>query len=112
MDGKNHAAPPGLVDLFAYPFMSCLVERRTRRIARGTSVEAGPLSHHSTNTPQPLSKLEEAVLIVCTGATGLTTHDGPLVKPNGGQARPVFCANAFSQPARWRACSTFFLTNP
>ncbi|HEY0783331.1 MAG TPA: hypothetical protein VGE98_12810, partial [Thermoanaerobaculia bacterium] len=31
------------------------------------------------------SKLEEAILIVATGAVGLTTHDGPLNKPEGGK---------------------------
>src|ERR1700719_3874585 len=84
MNSNRHPIHPGLDDLFTYPFMSCLMERRTRRIARSTSIEAGPLSHHSKNNPDPLSKLEEAVLIVCTGITGLTTHDGPLVKPTGG----------------------------
>ena len=74
----------GLDDLFAFPFMSCLTQRRTRRVARGTSLSAGPLSHTSSNDPAPLSKLEEAVLIVSTGATGMTTHDGPLFKPGAG----------------------------
>ena len=83
MNGGNHGHN-GLNDLLSYPFISCLEERRTRRIARGTSIDAGPLSHASTNRPAPLSRLEEAVLIVCTGATGVTTHDGPLEKPNGG----------------------------
>lgn len=73
-----------LEDLFAYPFMSALVERRTRRVARGTSIEAGPLTHHSTNQPAPLTPLEEAILITCvTGVTGITMHDGPLTKPDG-----------------------------
>src|SRR4029079_1190544 len=54
------------------------------RIPRGFSVDAGPLSHKSTNKPAPLSKLEEAILITCiTGITGVTTHDGPLTKANG-----------------------------
>ena len=63
--------------------MSCLTERRTRRIARGTSLNAGPLSYQSTNQPEPLSPIEEAILIVSTGVTGLFTHDGPLVRPDG-----------------------------
>ena len=71
-------------DLFDYPLMSALIERRTRRIPRGLSVNAGPLSHESNNQPAPLSKLEEAILITCiTGITGVTTHDGPLTKANG-----------------------------
>src|SRR5688572_17498164 len=73
-----------LDQLFRYPLMSAITERRTRRIARGTSINAGSLSHESKNKPEPLSKLEEAILITCvTGITGVTTHDGALVKPNG-----------------------------
>jgi len=83
MDTKGVEQHQGLKDLFAYPFMSCLAERRTRRIARGTSINAGPLSYQSSNEPAPLSRLEEAVLIVSTGVTGLSMHDGPLIRPDG-----------------------------
>ncbi len=73
-----------LEDLFGYPLMSALTDRRTRRIPRGQSLDAGPLTHESHNEPAPLTALEEALLITCiTGITGVTTHDGPLVKPNG-----------------------------
>jgi hypothetical protein len=48
-------------------------------------VDAGQLVHVSHNEPAPLTKLEEAVLIVSTGATGLTTHDGPLRFPPQGR---------------------------
>ena len=72
-----------LKSLFEYPLMSALVERRTRRVARGQSI-SGPLSHESVNQPEPLTPLEEAILIACaTGITGTTTHDGPLIKKNG-----------------------------
>lgn len=75
---------PALQDLFDYPLFSALTERRTRRIPRGFSVNAGALSHESRNAPSALSKLEEAVLITTiTGITGATTHDGPLLKPDG-----------------------------
>ncbi|MEP6992236.1 MAG: hypothetical protein ABJA80_14990 [bacterium] len=80
----NASQHPSLTDLFDYPLMSALIERRTRRIPRGQSVNAGPLTHQSTNQPAPLSRLEEAILITCiTGITGVTTHDGPLTKANG-----------------------------
>jgi hypothetical protein len=75
----------GLKDLFDYPLMSAINERRTRRVSRGTSVPAGPLSHVSQNQPARLSPLEEAVLIVSTGLTGVMMHDGPLDLPNGGK---------------------------
>jgi len=91
VDGVNGATPAptpkrrGLEELFQYPLMTALTERRTRRVARGVSVDSGELSWHSTNEPTPLSKLEEALLIVSTGITGITIHDGPLMKPDGGQ---------------------------
>ena len=68
----------GLDELFSYPYISCLRDRRTRRVACGVSIDAGPLSHQSTNAPKPLSKLEEAVLIVSMGTTGVVMMDGPL----------------------------------
>ncbi len=78
------AVNPGLADLLRYPLMSALAERRTRRIARGTSLSSGSLSHTSTNDPAPLSPLEEAVIVVSTGLTGPVMHDGPLKRPDGG----------------------------
>ncbi|MGB7820450.1 MAG: hypothetical protein WBL35_17150 [Ornithinibacter sp.] len=82
--GAEASGHSPLEDLFRYPLMSALTERRTRRIPRGQSLDAGPLTHESQNEPAPLTPLEEALLITCiTGITGVTTHDGPLVKPNG-----------------------------
>jgi hypothetical protein len=83
MNPQQHSTSQPLQDLFSYPFMSCLIERRTRRVARGTSINAGQISYKSPNDPAPLSPLEEAVLIVSTGVTGFTTHDGPLIRPDG-----------------------------
>ncbi len=74
---------PGLRELFRYPLVSAIAERRTRRVARGVSISAGPLSHESTNEPAPLSKLEEALLIASTGVTGVVNHDGPLFTVDG-----------------------------
>jgi hypothetical protein len=79
---ERHA---GLEDLLGYPLMSAIMGRRSRRVSRGTSVTAGPLSHESTNPRAPLSELEEAVLIVSTGLTGITHMDGPLDIPDGGK---------------------------
>lgn len=82
--GTSAHTHPGLDDLFQYPLMSALVERRTRRVARGVSIDAGDLSYQSSNQPAPLSPLEEAILAVtATGVTGMTMHDGPLTKPGG-----------------------------
>src|SRR5580765_4067296 len=75
--GASKAPHPGLADLLSYPLMSCLQDRRTRRVARGVSITAGDISHESTNAPAPLSALEEAILIAATGVTGAVMHDGP-----------------------------------
>ena len=74
----------GLRELFSYPLMSAITERRTRRVARGTSITSGPISHTSTNAPAPLTPLEEAILVVATGLTGrVTMHDVPALNDDG-----------------------------
>ncbi|HEY5058406.1 MAG TPA: hypothetical protein VII51_05260 [Gaiellaceae bacterium] len=73
----------GLEDLFGYPLMACLQDRRTRRVAQGVSLMAGELSYESSNAPSPLTPLEEAILIAATGVTGAVMMDGPLDKPSG-----------------------------
>jgi hypothetical protein len=107
-------AHPGLTDLLGYPLMTALAERRTRRIAQGVSVLAGPLSHTSTNPPKPLSALEEAILVVSTGLTGPVMHDGPLKKPDGrdelGSPFDHVIGKTASSPDNAHATS-FFLIN-
>ncbi len=68
----------GLKELFDYPLLSAILHRRSRRVAQGTSIHSGAMSHESTNAPAPLRPLEEAILIASTGLTAITTHDGPL----------------------------------
>jgi hypothetical protein len=108
------ARNPGLNALFQYPLMSAISERRTRRIARGTSLLADGLSYTSTNKPAPLSALEEAVLIVSTGITGSVMHDGPLQIPGGGLELGTPFVNALgrsaSSPDNSQATS-FFVIN-
>jgi len=89
----------GIEALFQYPLMAALFDRRTRRIARGTSVMANGLSHTSTHAPAPLSALEEAVLIVSTGLTGSVMHDGPLEIPTGGNELGTPFVNALGRSA-------------
>ena len=82
-------AHKGLDELFKYPLMDAIVDRRTRRVAQGMSIDSGPLSHTSDNPPSPLSKLEEAVMIVSNGLTGSSTmHDVPTRNAKGEAAFP------------------------
>jgi hypothetical protein len=97
-DGPAHTT--ALDELFRYPLMSALAERRTRRIARGVSIEAGDLSYKSPNPPEPLGEVEEAVLVlVAAGVAGVTTHDGPLNMPGGGRELGTPFLNAVARTA-------------
>jgi len=63
-------APPGLHDALTYPFFQCVVDRKSRRVGLGMTVESEILDYSSPYRPVPLSELEEALL--CTAGTGLT----------------------------------------
>ncbi|MBA2810305.1 hypothetical protein E0500_023660 [Streptomyces sp. KM273126] len=76
---------PGLEDLFRRPLLETVWRRRTHRVSRGASVTAGSMSYSSPHTAQPLSELEEAVLIAITGCTGLTMPDRPFDDPRDGK---------------------------
>ena len=108
------ASHPGLTDLLNYPLMTAFAERRTRRIARGVSLDAAGLSYKSPNQPAPLSPLEEAVLIVSTGLTGPVMHDGPLKMRDGrdelGSPFQHVIGRTASSPDNAHATS-FFLIN-
>lgn len=74
----------GFREALRYPFFDALFHRRSRRISKGIrSVPAGSLSYQSTQEPQPLSPLEEALLIAATGVTGVTFPDTPFQNEQG-----------------------------
>ena len=67
-----------------YPLLQAIFQRRSRRIAKGIrSVPAGSLTYRSNQSPQPLTSLEEAVLIAVTGTTGITMPDRPFEDEDG-----------------------------
>jgi hypothetical protein len=67
-----------------YPLFRALFNRRSRRISKGIpEVRAGSLTYRSSQKPQPLSPLEEAVLIAATGLTGVTFPDRPFQDEQG-----------------------------
>jgi len=84
--GLDVASDPlaGLESASQYPLLSAIFNRRSRRISKGLkTVPAGSLSYASTQEPQPLSPLEEALLIATTGVTGVAMHDVPFKTPDG-----------------------------
>jgi hypothetical protein len=67
-----------------YPLWDALFNRRSRRISKGLkSVPAGRNSYRSHQQPQPLTELEEAMLIAATGITGSTLPDRPFQDEQG-----------------------------
>lgn len=83
---KNfHVTDKGLEYALNYPLFKAIFERRSRRMSKGVKVvSAGPLSYTSTQEPQPLDPLEEAVLIIiATGITGRTVPDRPFQDEHG-----------------------------
>jgi hypothetical protein len=76
--------PIGFDEMRKYPLFDALFKRRSRRISLGIpSVPAGSNTYKSTAKPQPLSPLEEAVLISAVGMTGLTMPDRPFETATG-----------------------------
>lgn len=105
----------GLQDALNYPLFSAIFNRRSRRISKGiASVPADSLSYTSTQEPQPLTPLEEALLIAATGVTGVTMPDMPQQTEDGKDlvGSPLLEANgrAASSPDNAQA-THFFLIN-
>ena len=71
----------GLDALTELPLLTSIWRRRTHRVSRGTSIDAGSMSWASSEPRTPLTELEEAVLISLTGCTGLTMPDRPFADP-------------------------------
>jgi hypothetical protein len=75
----------GLDALLARPLVESIWRRRTHRVSRGVPLlKAGSMTYTSSQTPAPLSELEEAVLIAISGHTGLTMPDRPFQDPASG----------------------------
>src|SRR5215212_10295188 len=78
------AADEGFWKALDYPLLSAILHRRTRRISKGIrEIRAKSLTYTSKEKPQPLTKLEEALLIFTTGITGIVLHDMPFQTPEG-----------------------------
>jgi hypothetical protein len=82
--GIHHHSEAGLDSVLSYPLLQAIFDRRSRRISKGLqSVPAGSLSYVSKHEPEPLTELEEALLIVATGVTGVTMPDQPFTTEDG-----------------------------
>src|SRR5437868_4014290 len=63
-------------NLKAYPLLTALKERRSRRFGLGMKMPAGPLAFESRHAPSPLTEQEEAALVFAAcGITGPALAD-------------------------------------
>ena len=83
-DSTTHGQA-GLDALLERPLLTSIWQRRTHRMSRGSSIEAGSMSWSSNEPRTPLTELEEAILVSLTGCTGLTMPDRPFFDPRDGQ---------------------------
>lgn len=84
-DPMHTHSQAGFEALVNRPLLASIWRRRTHRVSRGSSVEAGSMSWASTAPRAPLTELEEAVLIAITGCSGLTMPDRPFADPRDGK---------------------------
>jgi hypothetical protein len=111
----DHTTHAGLDALAQRPLLGAMFGRRTHRVSRGSSVEAGSMSYTSTAEREPLTELEEAVLIAVTGCTGLTMPDRPFADPRDHKpimAKPNLAMNGRTAGSPDNAQGThFFMFN-
>jgi hypothetical protein len=84
MTSANDHRHAGLDQFRRYSLYEAIFKRRARRISKGIrEVNAESLSWHSEEPPQPLTPLEQAVLISVTGITGIIMPDLPTISERG-----------------------------
>ncbi len=97
-DPLNTLSRAGFETLMNRPLLTSIWHRRTHRVSRGSSVEAGSMSWASSEPRTPLTELEEAVLIAMTGCSGLTMPDRPFADPRDG--KPIMAKPNLNMPGR------------
>lgn len=79
MLGNIPNVPKGLVEATKFPLIDAIHGRRSRRFARGASIPDGPLAYTSKHPPEPLSELEQMLLLTTvagnTGWSNLIPHN-------------------------------------
>ena len=67
----DDTAEKGVNDFLEFPLFKAIMGRRSRRFGLGMEIPSGPLKFKSRSGPEPLSRLEQSLLVaVGTGVTG------------------------------------------
>ncbi len=96
---QSTARPPALDQVAGYPLLDALLGRRSRRFGRGMQVGGGPLSYASQYPPQPLTELEEALLVFAAcGFTGFALADLDYAPGQGGNMLTGLLGRTIASP--------------
>ena len=69
---------PQLQEALSFPLFEAIYGRRSRRFGLGMEIKEGPNQFTSPHPPEPLTELEEALLLSAgTGVTGFNLADMP-----------------------------------
>jgi CheY-like chemotaxis protein len=92
--------------LAQYPLLDALLGRRSRRFGRGMRIDGGPLAYSSRHAPQPLSEIEEAMLVFAAcGLTGFTLADVDYAAGQGGSMLAGLLGRTIASPDAINAVS-------
>jgi hypothetical protein len=107
----------GLGTAATYPLVSALNHRRSRRFAKGMTLNGGPLAYESTEPPEPLTDDEEAALVFAAcGITGyalgeLAYDTGPVPDAGSGNVMSQFFARTAASGDSIHADSLFVMND-
>src|ERR1041384_4487316 len=88
---------PASTNLFDYPLLTALRERRSRRFGLGMKIPAGPLAYESKHPPRPLTEDEEAAMaFAACGITGHALADLCYARDGGGSIMAGFVARTIA----------------
>ncbi len=103
--------------LARYPLLDALIERRSRRFAKGMRLNGGPLAHESRQRPLPLTLEEEAALaFAACGVTGyalaeLPYQSGDQPEAGGGNIMTHFIGRTVGSGDAMHAVTVFVIND-
>ncbi len=106
-----------MADPSSYPLLDAMIERRSRRFARGLHLDGGPLTYRSSSQPSPLSKNEEALLsFAACGITGpalgeLPYASGSKPETGGGNIMAQFTGRTVASADALHTVTVFILND-
>ena len=108
----DQSASDGVDHFLNHPLFQALLNRRSRRFARGATIPGGPLAYNSDLAPMPLTEREEAVLVFAAcGLTGPSLGDWDYRPEALGETFASFTGRTVSSPDAVHTVSVFVVND-